>query len=142
VIGRLDNSALLTGRVAVIQEITSTISMIRKRVTGVLLQKLCGFPGVFYCKRENSKWRPQPKTSLTRNPVPSVSVDVCSPNDIASQSGAPVWLFIHAACQLFVGIASNVAILFGSDAARLQEGRPGWRRWQLQWLAPLAGVVC
>lgn len=124
-IGRLDNSALLTGRVALIQEITSAISMMRKRVTGVLLQKLFGFPGVFYCKRENSKWRPQPKTSLTRNLVPGVSVDVCGPNDIASHSVAPVCLFIHAAGQLFVGIPPNVAILFGSNAARLQEGRPG-----------------
>jgi len=49
---------------------------------------------------------------------------------------------IHATWQLFFGISSNVAILFGFDAVRLEEGRPGWQRWQLQWLAPLAGVVC
>jgi len=41
------------------------------------------FPGVFYWKRWNSKWRRQLKTSPTRNPVPAMSIDVCWLNEIA-----------------------------------------------------------
>jgi len=97
----------------------------RKRVTGVLNPTQFGSADVSHGKTENSRWRPQSRTSPMRNAVPATSVVVCSPSDIAGHPGAPVRPSGYAGEHIFAGISSKFAILLrqlGGPAGREKAG--------------------